>query len=288
MKICFTSDFHGRATLYEQLDRLLADSRPDLLVLGGDMFLDGDLDDPIGTQVAFIERSFGPRLERWRGGGRMRIACILGNHDWLCACSALHQFEQEGLLVQLDPSRPWECGGVSFLGYSFTPPTPYWVKDFERLDLRNDPIPETGGAFWDDTARDVQKASAEDFFAGHPSMGETLEAVAPPVGRWIWVCHAPPYGTGLDRLPHVNGPVGSRAVRAFIERTGPLCSLHGHIHESPRVTHRFTERIGRTLCVNPGQGEERLHAVVFDSDDPAGTIRHTLYANPAASTVQAE
>jgi hypothetical protein len=168
---------------------------------------------------------------------------------------------------------------VAFLGYSFTPPTPYWVKDFERLDLPDDPTPETGGAFWDNTARHVQKASAEDFFGGHESIGQALAQVDPPAAPWIWVCHAPPHGTALDRLPHIDGPVGSRAVRAFIERTGPLCSLHGHIHESPRVTHRFSERIGQTLCVNPGQGDDQLHAVVFHSADPAGTMRHTLYAN---------
>jgi Icc-related predicted phosphoesterase len=42
-------------------------------------------------------------------------------------------------------------------------------------------------------------------------------------------------------------PVGSRAVRAAIERYQPILSLHGHVHESAGF-----RRIGETLAVNPG------------------------------------
>ena len=80
MKICFTSDFHGRTTLYDQLDALLAAETPDLLILGGDMFADGDIDDPIGTQVAYIDESFVPRIRAWRErSADLDVACILGN-----------------------------------------------------------------------------------------------------------------------------------------------------------------------------------------------------------------
>ena len=45
----------------------------------------------------------------------------------------------------------------------------------------------------------------------------------------------------------ITAPVGSVAVRAAIEGTQPLLSLHGHIHESGGVV-----KIGRTTSVNPG------------------------------------
>ena len=59
---------------------------------------------------------------------------------------------------------------------------------------------------------------------------------------WIFVCHAPPHDTALDRLPQVPHPIGSRAVRRFIEQRQPLVSLHGHVHESYRHSrsHRGT------------------------------------------------
>jgi Icc-related predicted phosphoesterase len=40
---------------------------------------------------------------------------------------------------------------------------------------------------------------------------------------------------------------GSAAIREGLETLQPLVSLHGHIHEA-----RGTQRIGRTLCLNPG------------------------------------
>lgn len=62
----------------------------------------------------------------------------------------------------------------------------------------------------------------------------------------LMVCHTPPYATRLDRL--ANGtPVGSRAVRQFIERHQPQACITGHIHESPGVDY-----IGRTKILNAG------------------------------------
>ncbi len=42
-------------------------------------------------------------------------------------------------------------------------------------------------------------------------------------------------------------PVGSQAVRDFIEAHQPLLGLHGHVHES-----KGTQTLGRTLVINPG------------------------------------
>src|SRR5262249_15509831 len=83
-----------------------------------------------------------------------------------------------------------------------------------------------------------------------------------PDGRaCIMNFHCPPYGTGLDDAPDLDAtlkpvirggrpsivPVGSHAVRDAIKKYQPPVSLHGHIHES-----RGVQRLGRTLCVNPG------------------------------------
>lgn len=73
----------------------------------------------------------------------------------------------------------------------------------------------------------------------------------------IFNFHVPPYGTHLDQAPKLTKDlkpsisetisVGSKAVLEAIKRYQPLLGLHGHIHES-----RGLERIGRTLCINPG------------------------------------
>jgi len=80
----------------------------------------------------------------------------------------------------------------------------------------------------------------------------------------IFNVHVPPYKSGLDEAPELDKdlrpvlagnsmiPVGSTALRAAIEKSQPLLSLHGHIHEG-----RGTTRIGKTLCINPGSMYEQ-------------------------------
>lgn len=62
----------------------------------------------------------------------------------------------------------------------------------------------------------------------------------------LMVCHTPPYATKLDRLT-TGIPVGSQAVRQFIEQHQPQVCITGHIHESPGV-----DAIGRTKILNAG------------------------------------
>jgi Icc-related predicted phosphoesterase len=102
-----------------------------------------------------------------------------------------------------------------------------------------------------------RECSEEDLAKEISSLLDSL-----PEGRaCIMNFHCPPYGTGLDDAPELDAtlkpvirggrpsivPVGSHAVRDAIKKYQPPVSLHGHIHES-----RGVQRLGRTLCVNPG------------------------------------
>jgi Icc-related predicted phosphoesterase len=94
----------------------------------------------------------------------------------------------------------------------------------------------------------------------------------------IFNIHVPPHGYGLDVAPKVveggrlthggadRESVGSTAVRDAILEYQPMLSLHGHIHES-----RAAQRLGRTLCINPGStySEGSLQGVVIDIQDGA-------------------
>ncbi len=278
MRICFTSDLHGDDGLYEQLANLLRAETPDLLILGGDMLRDGERDDPLGTQVVYFERRHMARVAAWKAANpRLTVACIPGNHTWTCTRDAMQAQHDAGRLVLLNHKQVWHHGGFAFLGYADTPACPFWIKDFERLDLPGDPIPEFEGSVWDPVEQRPRAVNLAEHFTSQPTMAEEL-AQAPPVpDPWILVAHTPPHDSKLDRLPNVAYPIGSRAVRRFIEQRQPLCSLHGHVHDSALVTGGFADRIGRTLCINPGQGHERLHAVVFDTERPGETLRHTVY-----------
>lgn len=76
----------------------------------------------------------------------------------------------------------------------------------------------------------------------------------------LMVCHTPPFDTRLDRL--MNGrPVGSPAVRAFIETHRPQVAVVGHIHEG-----RGVERLGDTMVANAGALRDGGYVVVTDDD----------------------
>lgn len=104
------------------------------------------------------------------------------------------------------------------------------------------------------TAREMPDDQFEEYLEGQISGLEDPEHA-------IFNFHAPPYGTCLDRAPLLDetlapivsggqiqiDSVGSRAVRAMIEKFQPALGLHGHIHEA-----RGMARLGRTLCINSG------------------------------------
>lgn len=80
-------------------------------------------------------------------------------------------------------------------------------------------------------------------------------------GPMVLLAHPPPFGCGLDLVPEITKtlsyrlsfgssamvPIGSSAVREFVEEHQPLIGLFGHVHEG-----RGYHMIGQTLCINPG------------------------------------
>ena len=108
------------------------------------------------------------------------------------------------------------------------------------------------------TPMDTPTELEEDELRAVLERGHAAVADAP---RRLMVCHAPPFDTRLDRL--MNGrPVGSPAVRAFIEVRRPDLAVVGHIHEG-----RGAERVGETLVLNAGPLRDGGYVVVEDGAD---------------------
>jgi Icc-related predicted phosphoesterase len=64
----------------------------------------------------------------------------------------------------------------------------------------------------------------------------------------IAICHAPPYGTMLDRITNLRH-AGSKAVREFLRREQPRYFFCGHIHEAAGAS----EKLGETSAMNVGK-----------------------------------
>ncbi|MCU1275567.1 MAG: metallophosphoesterase [Bryobacterales bacterium] len=69
-----------------------------------------------------------------------------------------------------------------------------------------------------------------------------------PLKPLILVCHAPPYGTALDRIRD-GLHAGSKSVRDFVDQQQPEYLFCGHIHEAEGAA----IEIGKTKAVNVGK-----------------------------------
>ena len=106
-----------------------------------------------------------------------------------------------------------------------------------------------------------------------------------PMDLALLLMQAPPYGSPLDRAAlddryyeHVplDVHVGSIAVRRFIDERQPLLTLHGHVHESSRLTGEWKTTIGRTTCINAANDGPELALVRFDPHSPGDARRDLI------------
>ena len=67
--------------------------------------------------------------------------------------------------------------------------------------------------------------------------------------------------------------VGSIAIKRFIEEKKPPVTLHGHIHESTRLTGIWKELIGETWSFNAAHDGPELSVVIFNPAEPANAQR---------------
>ena len=283
----FVTDLHGAVGRYAALFAAIRAERPAAVFLGGDLLPSG-LASAFGAADGDFVRDFlAPgfaRVRRDLGPAAPRVFLILGNDDG--------RIEEESV-IEAAATGVWEYahgrriafGDWAVYGYAFVPPTPFMLKDWERYDVSRhvDPgcsSPEEG---W----RTVPVPEGE---ARCATIREDLDQLAgdADLGHALFLFHAPPYDTRLDRaaldgkaVDHapLDVHVGSIAVRRFLEARQPRVSLHGHVHESARLTGGWRDRLGRTHCLSAAHDGPELALVRFDLESPGGATR-TLIPPP--------
>jgi len=184
----------------------------------------------------------------------------------------------KGIPVYVMPGNddPWEFDEVFARA-----PDP--VENVEGRVVRFDGLQMLSSGWANPTPWDSPREKPEDeLLKTFEELGEELDPDVPA----IFNLHIPPYDSTLDMAPELTDdlrvvskggevsmmPVGSQAVREFIERHQPIVSLHGHIHES-----RGAVRIGRTVAINPGStyGEGVLDGAIIDIGD-GEVVSHQL------------
>ena len=276
----FVSDLHGRLDRYEKLLAVAGEERPDAVFLGGDLLPFGAPPLPDGG-VHFLLDWLGPRLEELRtrlGRAYPRVLAIFGNDDPRAEEESLAELERRGL-VEHAHGRRFRLGSHVVYGYACVPPTPFALKDWERYDVSR--FVDPGSVSPEEGHRSIPVPEGETRWATIASDLEALVGVD-DVSDAVFLFHAPPYRTALDRaaldgraVDHapLDVHVGSIAIRRFIEGRQPLATLHGHVHESARLTGSWQERIGRTVCLSAAHDGPELALVRLDLEAPADARR---------------
>jgi Icc-related predicted phosphoesterase len=247
------------------------------------VFLAGDLLPSGFGLMDSVRQSGGDFVNDVLGGGFRRLRnslgerypevfVILGNDDPRIEEAAITDQAMGGLWCYLH-DRQASIGGHSVYGCAFVPPSPFRLKDWERYDVSRyvDPgcvSPESG-------ARTVSVSRSELRYA---TIAEELDGLIGSDGldAAVFLFHSPPYQTNLDRaaldgkmVDHVplDVHVGSIAIRRMIEQRQPLLTLHGHVHESARLTGSWRDRIGRTHMFSAAHDGPELALVRFELED---------------------
>jgi Icc-related predicted phosphoesterase len=282
----FVSDLHGRLDRYRKLFAAVASERPEAVFLGGDL-----LPHPMmatgSTGPArhdFIQdelvAGFAALRERL-GEAYPRVFLILGNDDARFEERAILDASERGIF-EYAHGRSIAWGGLTVYGYACVPPTPFRLKDWERYDVSRfvDPgcyAPEEGWHTVEVSERELRLGTIRedlDRLAGEADLQHS-----------VFLMHTPPYKTLLDRaaldgmtVDHVplDVHVGSMAVRRFVEARQPLLTLHGHVHESARITGSWRDRIGRTHAFSAAHDGPELALVRFSPGDLDAATRELL------------
>ena len=286
----FASDLHGDLGRYETLFEEIRRRRPEAVLLGGDLLPPAMLQmsreaDP--RHHEFIDRYLADRLEAL-GPGRPRLLVILGNDDARAEEDGLVLLEDRGMLEYVHGRRV-EVGDHAVVGYAYVPPTPFQLKDWERYDVSR--FVDVGCVSPEEGRRTVPVSEREARWA---TIEDDLEELAADVvmPRTLFLFHSPPYRSRLDRaaldgqmVDHapLDVHVGSIALRRFIEQWQPPITLHGHVHESARITGSWRDRIGATHCFGAAHDGPELALISFRPEAPERATRELLATDSAAA-----
>ncbi len=287
MTVCFfSSDLHGNKKRFDKLARAIAVERPGAVFLGGDLL-------PSASQM-FSSQSFDyadfitdylvKRFKELRNELKMkfpRIFIILGNDDGRSAETSIRDAAVEGIWEYVHNKKVL-FEDYPVFGYSYIPPSPFLLKDWEKYDVSRhvDPgsvSPEEG----------MRTFPVSDYSIKYSTIKKDLDELTAneKVEDAICLFHAPPYKTKLDRaaldgrmIDHVpmDVHVGSIAIQRFIKTRQPLLTLHGHIHESSRLSRSWRDRIGKTYMFTGAYDGPELALVRFNPENLEKATRELL------------
>lgn len=255
--------------------------RPDAVFLGGDL-LPSFVRSKDKVRNFLYESLLNPLQEvRTEFEKKLRCFVIMGNDDPRIFEDIFEKFDEKGLIDYVN-QRCVNFRTLNVCGYSFVPPTPFDLKDWEKYDVSR--FTDVGALSPEKGTRTVKVEENEIEFATIKKDLNELKKLSKPQ-KTIYMFHAPPYETELDRadldgeeIDHapLDVHVGSIAIKNFIQQEQPFLTLHGHVHETVDITGKWMCKIGDTPSFTGVTSGEGLTVVKFDTENLEEASREVL------------
>ena len=135
----FTSDLHGKVDRCEKLIGAIEAERPLAVFVGGDILPHGFGGGGYAARPggSFLTDFLIKRLDKLReqlGEAFPTIFLILGNDDPRSEEAEVIAAAEDGIWMYAHNARH-ALGEYEVFGYAYVPPTPFWLKDWERYDV---------------------------------------------------------------------------------------------------------------------------------------------------------
>ena len=188
-RILYATDLHGREESYEKVLDIAVEEKVKAIIIGGDIAPrtnKANLEFAVKFQRGFIEKSIIKKLRDFKENN-IDVFIMMGNDDFRVNMDVLEKAEKEGILKVLH-NKLNKINDSFIIGYSFVNPTPFLLKDWEKIEFKwdkqiTDPkydirtMPKEKGTITDDLNKLGKLSDAE---------------------KTVYVIHSPPNNTNLD------------------------------------------------------------------------------------------
>ena len=281
----FITDLHGDLSKYKKLFHFISTEKPKAVFLGGDLLPNmSHLQNQQNSYDDFILDYLQVEFQKLKTNLKHEypeVFIILGNDDPMIEEEKILNGEKIKLWKNAH-NRKISFGDYVVYGYSFVPPTPFQLKDWEKYDVSRYVAP--GCVSPEEGFRSIPIEANKIRYSTIKKDLDNL-TIDNDLENSIFLFHSPPYNCNLDRAALDNKfvdyvpldvHVGSIAIRRFLEEKKPHLSLHGHIHESFRLTGEWKETFGNTFAFSAAHDGNELALVKFNLNDLANATREHI------------
>jgi len=264
----FVSDLHGNIQNYEKLFNIIKKEKPDGVFFGGDLLpnqfeIKESMNDFIEENILLNINSLKQKTE---------FFIIMGNDDPRIFEEKFINADKRNIINYVN-EKTVKFNEYFVTGYPYIPPSPFQLKDWEKYDVSR--FVDVGSVSPEEGIRTIEKNIDDIMYSTISNDLDILVKNADPK-KTIFLFHCPPYKTFLDRaaldgkkVDHapIDVNVGSIAIKKFLSKYKPLLTLHGHVHESSRLTGHWMQKIGDTYSFSASYEGSKLAIIKFDTDD---------------------